>query len=133
MNLLDLDTIDAFLQRPSELTQQIGDRLHIHNSRQSIFTMEGVDLAVASAVLFLLGLQPGKALFDFKQAISRRPPGGRSVLPRGQGEPAPGCRFGKAVKIADAAFSALAVLARLVQATAAQCEVVAASACNRFA
>ena len=61
MNLLNLDTIDAFLQRPSELMQQIGDRLHIHNSRQSIFTMEGVDLAVASAVLFLLGLQPGKS------------------------------------------------------------------------
>jgi hypothetical protein len=60
MNLLNLDTIDAFLQRPSELMQQIGDRLHIHNSRQSIFTMEGVDLAVASAVLFLLGLQSGK-------------------------------------------------------------------------
>jgi hypothetical protein len=60
MNLSDLDTVVALLQRPAELTQQIGDRLHVHNSREPIFTMEGVNLAVASAVLFLLGRQPGK-------------------------------------------------------------------------
>ncbi|MGD9228013.1 MAG: CoA pyrophosphatase [Desulfobacterales bacterium] len=61
MNLLDLDTVDALLERPRLLTKQIGDRLHIHNSRQSIFSIEGADLATASAVLFLLGRQPGKA------------------------------------------------------------------------
>jgi hypothetical protein len=60
MNLLDSDRIHTFLQRPSLLRKQIGDRLHTHNSREPIFTMEGVDLAVASAVLFLLGRQPGK-------------------------------------------------------------------------
>ena len=60
MNLMDLESIDALLQRPSVLTQQIGDRLHIHNSRQPVFTMEGLDMAAASAVLFLLGRQPGK-------------------------------------------------------------------------
>ena len=94
MNLLDLDSIDALLQRPSVLTQQIGDRLHIHNSRRSIFTMEGVDLATASAVLFLLGRQPGKTNHpeepclilnkrsaDVRQAGDLCCPGGR-VSPR---------------------------------------------------
>ena len=60
MNLMDLDSIDALLQRPSGLTQQIGDRLHVHNSRQPVFSMEGIDMAAASAVLFLLGRPPGK-------------------------------------------------------------------------
>ncbi len=94
MNLLDLDTIHALLQRPSELTQQIGDRLHIHSSREPIFTMEGVDLAAASAVLFLLGRQPGKTNHpeepclilnkrsaDVRQAGDLCCPGGR-VSPR---------------------------------------------------
>ena len=60
MNLLDSDRIHTLLQRPSLLRKQIGDRLHTRNSREPIFTMAGVDLAVASAVLFLLGRQPGK-------------------------------------------------------------------------
>jgi hypothetical protein len=60
MGILDLDTIHTLLQRPSLLTKQIGDRLHLHNSRQAIFSMEDADLATASAVLFLLGRQPGK-------------------------------------------------------------------------
>ena len=60
MNLLDLDRIHTLLQQPSLLRKQIGDRLHAHNSREPIFTMAGVELAVASAVLFLLGRQPGK-------------------------------------------------------------------------
>jgi hypothetical protein len=60
MNHLDSDHIHTLLQRPSLLRKQIGARLHAHNSRESIFTMAGVDLAVASAVLFLLGRQPGK-------------------------------------------------------------------------
>jgi hypothetical protein len=94
MNSLEFDTIDALLQRPSELTQQIGDRLHTHNSRESIFAMEGVDLAVASAVLFLLGRQPGKTnhseevclilnkrSVDVRQAGDLCCPGGR-VSPR---------------------------------------------------
>ena len=94
MNPLDLDSIDALLQRTSVLTQQIGDRLHIHNSRRSIFTMEGVDLATASAVLFLLGRQPGKTNHpeepclilnkrsaDVRQAGDLCCPGGR-VSPR---------------------------------------------------
>jgi hypothetical protein len=61
MNLLDLDAIYTLLKRPALLTKQIVDRLHIHNSRQPIFTMEGPDLATASAVLLLLGQQPEKA------------------------------------------------------------------------
>jgi len=60
MNLLDSGTIHALLGRPDLLTKQIGDRLHIQGSRQSIFSMEDADLATASAVLFLLGRQPGK-------------------------------------------------------------------------
>ncbi len=60
MNLLDLDRIHTLLQQPSLLRKQIGDRLHAHNSREPIFSMAGAELAVASAVLFLLGRQPGK-------------------------------------------------------------------------
>ncbi len=60
MNLLDLDTIQDLLQRPSLLTKQIRDRLHIHNSCQPIFQMQDADLATASAVLFLLGQQPAR-------------------------------------------------------------------------
>ena len=60
MKLLDSDRIHSLLQQPSLLRKQIGDRLHTLNSREPIFTMEGVDLAVASAVLFLLGRQPRK-------------------------------------------------------------------------
>jgi hypothetical protein len=60
VNLLDSDRIHALLQQPSLLRKQIGAGLHSHNSREPIFTMAGVDFAVASAVLFLLGRQPGK-------------------------------------------------------------------------
>ena len=94
MNLLDLDSIDALLQSPSELTQQIGHRLYTHNSRQPVFTMEGVDLTVASAVLFLLGPRLGKTNHheepclilnkrsaDVRQAGDLCCPGGR-VSPR---------------------------------------------------
>jgi len=94
MNSLELDTIDALLQRPSELTQQIGDRLHAHNSREYIFTMEGVEVSAASAVLFLLGRLPGKTNHseevclilnkrsaDVRQAGDLCCPGGR-VSPR---------------------------------------------------
>jgi hypothetical protein len=94
MNLLDIDSIDALLQRPSVLTQQIGERLHIHNSRQPVSAMEGVDLTVASAVLFLLGRQPGKTnhpeepclILNKRSAVVRQAgdlccPGGR-VSPR---------------------------------------------------
>ena len=94
MNLMDLDSIDALLQRPSVLRQQIGDRLHIHNSRQPIFTMEGLDMAAASAVLFLLGRLPektnhpeetclilNKRSADVRQAGDLCCPGGR-VSPR---------------------------------------------------
>ena len=90
MNLLDLDNLDALLQRPSELTQQIGDSLHMHNSREPIFTEEGIDVATASAVLFLLGRQsrksntPGelclilnKRSADVRQAGDLCCPGGR--------------------------------------------------------
>ena len=61
MNYLDLDSIDALLQRPSELIQQIGAKLHTHTRREPIFTTEGIDMAVASAVLFLLGRQSEKS------------------------------------------------------------------------
>jgi hypothetical protein len=60
MNHPDFDSLDALLQRPSVLRQQIGDRLNIHNSRKPFFAVEAVDLKVASAVLFLLGRQTGK-------------------------------------------------------------------------
>jgi hypothetical protein len=94
VNLLDLDRIHTLLQQPSLLRKQIGARLHTHNSRESIFSMEGIDMAAASAVLFLLGRLPGKTNLpeepclilnkrsaDVRQAGDLCCPGGR-VSPR---------------------------------------------------
>ena len=94
MNFLDLDTLHTHLDQPALLLKQIGDKLHFHNSREPVFTMAGVDLAAASAVLFLLGRQPGKTnspgelclilnkrSADVRQAGDLCCPGGR-VSPR---------------------------------------------------
>ena len=60
MNFLDLDTVHALLDQPALLLKQIGDRLHMYDSRQPIFSSADEDPATASAVLFLLGRQPRK-------------------------------------------------------------------------
>ena len=61
MNSLDLDTVHTLLDQPALLRKQIGERLHIYDRRQPIFSTADADPATASAVLFLLGRQPRKA------------------------------------------------------------------------
>jgi hypothetical protein len=60
MNVLDLDNIQAVLQRPGLLANQIIYRLHARYSPQAIFPSDGIDLVSDSAVLFLLGQHAGR-------------------------------------------------------------------------
>lgn len=69
MNLLDFDTIDALLQRPSVFIKQIIERLHARNRQGPIFSIDGIDLATASAVLFVLGRYPGKERFSGQPCV----------------------------------------------------------------
>jgi len=62
VNLLDLETIQTILQHPGLLTEHITGRLyerHGPEGPEPIFSMDGIDRANASAVLFLLGQFPG--------------------------------------------------------------------------
>jgi hypothetical protein len=52
--------IQAVLQRPGLLSNQISRRLHERYRPQAIFSSDGIDLATDSAVLFLLGQNAGR-------------------------------------------------------------------------
>jgi hypothetical protein len=66
---LDLDRRQVILQRPCLLTKQITHRLHEHHSPAFIFSSDGIDLASASAVLFLLGQFPGRGRLAGKPCL----------------------------------------------------------------
>jgi hypothetical protein len=93
VNLLDLETIQVILQRPSLLTKHIAWRLHERYGPGSLFSIDGIDLTTTSAVLFLLGQFPGQGrlagrpclILNKRSANVRQPgdlccPGGRVNL-----------------------------------------------------